>query len=50
MCNSNIENIEIRPALLVYFGDKYAKNNDNDYTEYMEINEEINFAELLKEH
>lgn len=50
MCNSNIENIEIRPALLVYFGDKYAENNDNDYTEYMEINKEINFAELLKEH
>lgn len=50
MCNSNIENIEIRPALLVYFGDKYAENNDNDYTEYMKINEEINFAELLKEH
>lgn len=38
MCNSNIENIEIRPALLVYFGDKYAENNDNDYTEYMKIN------------
>lgn len=50
MCNSNIENIEIRPALLIYFGDKYAENNDNDYTEYMEINKEINFAELLKEY
>lgn len=50
MCNSDIENIEIRPALLVYFGDKNAENNDNDYSEYMEINEEINFAELLKEH
>ena len=47
MCNSNIE---IRPALLVYFGDKYAENNDNDYNEYMEVNKEINFAELLKEH
>lgn len=50
MCDSNIENIEIRPALLVYFGDKNAKNNDNNYNEYMELNEEINFAELLKEH
>lgn len=50
MCNSDIENIEIRPALLVYFGDKYAKNNDNDYSGYIELNEEINFAELLKEH